>query len=433
MVGWWLAACTPETSPVEVAPPTDVAWRLHDQFGTLVVVSWDQADAAPTHVQFSLDDGATWRASPTRARDPGTHEELLLGVPYASDVRFRVAVGDATSPEQVATTADPPPTLPDVVVHAYDPARTDPAPYVFTSLGNLSGQFWVLVLDREGRVVWAYRTPPGFGAIHPRVARDGRSLYVDHDSYWTSFDGGAASQILNMTLDGTVLYTFDTPGLHHPFTDLPDGSLAWAAAEAGYADETVRIARRDGTSELLFDCGGWREAQGIGGVCGSNTLTYHEPTDRFLFSLYSLETIIELDGGGTPTRWFGHAPGAWGFERPEDAFWWQHGGYVTDEGTLLTSCDLTDEGVETIVREYTFDEDAQELRQVWTFGAGEGVYGQYGGDAVRLAGGNTLHNYGQLARLREATPEGDVVWDIEWTTDYIGRAMPIDDLYTLVR
>lgn len=442
---WWMSACvepsttTPPgtTTPPETTPPapaTDVSWRLHEDFGTIVLVDWTQADAAEARVEFTIDDGATWRSSPPRALDAGAHEELLLGVPYGADARFRVVLEDVPSEEQTATTADPPQGLPEFTIRAYDPARVDlvTAPYVFLSLGDLTGQFWVLILDREGRAVWAYRTPPGFGAIHPRVAKDGRSLYIDHDSYWTSFDGGAASQILNLAIDGTVLHTFDTPGLHHPFTDLPDGSVAWAAEEGSYDNELVKIVHRDDSVDTLFDCQAWFANAGIGGWCGSNTLNYRPETDRYLFSLFSIETIVEIDGTtGQATRWFGHAPGSWGFDPPGSAFWWQHGGYVTDAGTLLTSADSTADGGETIIREYTFDDAHETLDAVWTFGIGEGVYGQYAGEAIRLGNGATWHNYGQLARMREATPEGDVVWDIEWYTDYLGRSMPLADLYAL--
>ncbi len=54
------------------------------------------------------------------------------------------------------------------------------------------------------------------------------------------------------------------------------------------------------------------------------------------------------------------------------------------------------------------------------------------GEAVRLPGGNTLHNYGSLARAREVTPEGEVVWDIGWPdSSELHRSTPLtlDQLY----
>jgi hypothetical protein len=89
-----------------------------------------------------------------------------------------------------------------------------------------------------------------------------------------------------------------------------------------------------------------------------------------------------------------------------------------------------------VVREYAVDEATQTLQEVWSFGTGQGVYGDTLGEAWRLPAGNTLHNYGSEPRVREITPDGVVVWDIVWP-DYphIGRSTPLDlsQLYALRR
>ncbi len=47
-----------------------------------------------------------------------------------------------------------------------------------------------------------------------------------------------------------------------------------------------------------------------------------------------------------------------------------------------------------------------------------------------LGNGNTLHNCGSGARVREITPAGEVVWDLTFSSGtYLGRTTPIDDLY----
>ena len=54
------------------------------------------------------------------------------------------------------------------------------------------------------------------------------------------------------------------------------------------------------------------------------------------------------------------------------------------------------------------------------------------GEAHRLPGGHTLHNYGSTARIREFTPAGDVVWDTQWGGGQtLGRTEVIEDLYDL--
>ena len=60
------------------------------------------------------------------------------------------------------------------------------------------------------------------------------------------------------------------------------------------------------------------------------------------------------------------------------------------------------------------------------------VRGQMG-EAHRLPRGNTLHNYGTAARIREVTPEGEVVWDVGFSQgSWLGRTTPIANLYDLL-
>ncbi len=76
------------------------------------------------------------------------------------------------------------------------------------------------------------------------------------------------------------------------------------------------------------------------------------------------------------------------------------------------------------------DEKTETLTEVWNFGIGDGLWSRNMGEAHRLPNGNTQHNYGETARLREATPDGTVVWDIDWGSPrVIGRTTPIRDLY----
>ena len=125
--------------------------------------------------------------------------------------------------------------------------------------------------------------------------------------------------------DGSGEEVYATPGLHHPFTDTADGSIIWAAVDG--QDERLMRLRPDGVEELVFDCGEFRRGLEVYSYCGSNTVWWNEADDTFLYSLYSLETVVEVDAAtGEALRWFGHVPGAWSFSPTESAFWWQHGG-----------------------------------------------------------------------------------------------------------
>lgn len=437
------SGCTGDAEkPVDSGPPvevSDLAASVSPSIGSILVVGWTQDRAAPAHLEFSFDDGE-WLASRTVERGAGGQTDLILGAPYGSAITWRLVVADGadtwTSPDTVTSNDELPSAVPVAEVVADDAARRDldAGRYWFIGLG-LDGWYtdpwWQLIFDSRDRVVWAWRTPTGRTSMHARVARDQRSLYLDRNSYWVNFDAGAASTVDQVYIDGTLIHTFETPGLHHPFTDLPDGSVAYGSQHSSRT-ETIRIVDAGGEMEEIWNCNRWIEAEDVPGYCASNTLNYDEATGRFLMSFYSLNAIIEVDREtGGVDRWFGEIPGAYAFDPPDSGFWWQHGGVYTEAGTLLTSTDRSASGEETVAREYAIDDTTRTLTEIWSFGIGEGLYGRKMGEAVRLPNGNTVHNYGAMARLREVTSDGEVVHDLVWDAGAIGRTMPIADLYTL--
>ncbi len=411
-------------------PVEDVTWQVHGTVGSLIVVSWEQRAPATVRVDFRVD--TEWRSSPARDLESGTQQELLLGVPYDHDVTFRVLAeqdGEVwAGDEQTAhTDAAPDGVFASSLLTAEDTAWEPTLEYVIAAISWNRG--WTLVIDRQARLVWAHQTPQGRTSLYSRPSYDGADILVDHNSYWAIFDDGDASQIERLKIDGTVVATHDTPGLHHPFVELDDGSLVWGAAD-GYT-ETVEKLTADGVQESLWSCEDFHDELGVTNYCQSNTLFWNEADDTFLFSLYSDETIVEFDHAtGQNLRWFGHMPGAWTFDPPDSAFHWQHGGHLTDAGTLITSSHASGDSTECVVREYELDEGDEVLHEVWNYGLGNDIDAPVMGEVHRLPGGNTLHNYGSGGRLREVTPDGTLVWEVLWEGQLeLGRTTPLQDLY----
>ena len=416
---------------------SDVSLSIHETISSIVVVSWEQLATASAFVSYGFDDGV-WQTSPARDLEPGAHTVLLPGIPYATAVTVRVVNDFGDGPleddDRSIETGPLPEGAPVPVLEGADPAGWDPAVhYVMGSIDEPGGglaDYWTFILDRQGRVVWALKSPHFRSTLHAQPSYDGTQLLVDNNTFWAIFDGGAASQVQRLTLDGAQVELHDTPGLHHPFTDTPDGSLLWGASQ-GYG-QTLERLHPDGTQEQLWVCGDFYAEIGHSeSYCASNTVTWDETSEHVLFSLYSSDSVVEIDPeSGESLRWFGHLPDAWSFDPEDSAFWWQHGVHYTEAGTLLVSAKETENGDETVVREYELDEESQTLVQVWTFGDGEGVYGPEMGEAHRLGNGNTLHNYGSGARVREITPDGEVVWDLTFSSGtYLGRTTPLNDLY----
>jgi len=417
------------------AQVANVAWEVHEEFESLILATWDQQAEATAYVEFSVDEGV-WMASPAVQLAIGAADALLLGVPYDTDVTFRVVndfgEGPLASDEVTAHTglADEDLIVPELL--STDPAGWDPSlQYVLVGSSDYRG--WTTIVDRQARVVWARQTPGLNATLYSRPSYDGTDLLIDHNTYWAIFDDGDASQVVRMKIDGSELAVYDTPGLHHPFTEIADGSIVWGAADG--LTETLEKLTPDGVQEQIWACEAFHDAVGVDQYCQSNTVYWHEPDDTFLFSLYSDETIVEIDHAtGETLRYFGHLPGAWTFDPEDAAFHWQHGGHYTAAGTLITSSHADASSDECVVREYELDAGNQTLVELWSFGVGLGVEAETMGEVHRLPGGNTLHNYGDGGRLREVQPDGTVVWDILWETEtttfyHLGRTTPLQDLY----
>ena len=411
---------------------SNVLGAVHPELGSLVEVSWSQNQPADVFVEYSYDKGE-WHRSPARSLDAGPHEELLLGVPYGTDVTWRVVVDGGVSSAEQVTTTDPLPTMPVPFVNTLVASEVDAdADHVLVSVtsASLGSPWWVLILDRQGRVVWARQSDPNRTSLHPRLSHDGTRILHDQNAFWALFSLSEGS-VQKIAIDGTLDHEWLTPGLHHPHQEMPDGSLAYGAFTGAY-QESLIVVSPNGSVENLWDCNAWAASAGASAFCASNTLNYDEATDTFLFSFWTYETVVQIDGQGNTLRWFGHAPGSYSFSPADSAFWFQHGAHLTPQGTLLISTHQAEQDVSLVAREYTIDTVNEQLVEVWNAGVDQGIAGQQMGDAYRTPGGHTLQTYGTQARMREYQPNGAVVWDVSFVgAALIGRATALPDLYEL--
>ncbi|MBN1334544.1 MAG: aryl-sulfate sulfotransferase [Deltaproteobacteria bacterium] len=454
---WALAACgsgrvddtTDSEDPVDDSAPTDdtgappeplvVQASVHPVMTSIVVLEWTQEAPGSVQAEYSVDEDS-WMRSPVYTMQAGPGRLLLLGIPFDTEVTWRLLTdGQAATQDARIRTGACPSGLPDIDHVTGQADAWDPSIRWF--LGSLApgggsgggARPWTFILDRQGRLVWANQTPSGRTTFSPQPSVDGSEILIDYNSWWGSFDGGARSQVARLDIEGTTLGTWDTPGLIHPFTQTGDGSIAWSAAQGGYAysGEVLALLDPSGASRTLFDCNAFSQGHG-GSYCGANTVWWNPENGHFLYSLYTLDTVIEVDAEGEPVRWFGHLPGSWSFSDPSSTFWWQHGTQYLDDGHLLVSTRRTESARETVIREYALDESDQSLVQIWSFGEGEGVYAEILGEPRRLPNGNTLHNFGSTPRIREVSPEGDVVWDVSWDdSGTLGCTHVVPDLYAL--
>ncbi|MEQ1565449.1 MAG: hypothetical protein ABMA64_07420 [Myxococcota bacterium] len=421
-------------SPGTVTEPftlSDVGWRLHATLETLAYVGWTQDGPGAVRIEYSVDPGI-WLSTPERTRDAGQWEQILLGIPYATDVPFRIWAGGALAAEGTLQTGAAPDDLPVPTLELEDPAlQYGAAPYLLTSVDEDTGgwtgsAFWTVILDRQGRTVWARRADDW--TLFAQVSTSTRShLLLDLDTTWTDFDGGDGSRVLRMTLDEELEET-PTPGLQHAFVELPDGTLAWGSVyHAGQGEALVELAPGARDATVVWAC---ESDADIPDDCSHNGLFYDPPTNSYLYSFWNHDTVVAVDRASGTLAWYaGRVDGGLDFVPPESQFELQHGVSYTAAGTLLLSTEVP--GPTTHAREYEVDLATGALVEVWSFDAG--VYALYNGDATRLPNGNTLHVVGNAGVIFEVTDDQQVAWKLDYHADrLLGHGEMLTDLYALV-
>jgi Arylsulfotransferase (ASST) len=440
-----------ETTTISAGIISNLTWTQHTFAASLFTASWTQSEDATIHLEFSVDEGV-WQSTPSRAFRAGDNTQLIAGIPYDTVAQWRLVIeqGGATVDGKPITGPNWPSALPRPELTVSEPeGQLADGKYLLYSMnqfdgGWTGGAYWTLIVDRQGRLIWAKRTPNKAWTLFAQVSQAGDSILWDEQLYWPALQNeGLASKVHSTYLDAEI-EVIATPGLHHEFVQLPDGTLAWGSQCHGGGEALVQLAPdahvpdlqpgadcpEPGVGEPLWTC---TATWGSGG-CESNGMFYNEPTDTFLYSFYTNSTLVELERSTGDTLWWaGQQNGGWDFSPPSSQFFWQHGVSYTDAGTLLVSSEYTAPGQSerTWVLEYNVNTATQELELVWSNSSG--VLAQTNGQAWRLANGNTLHLVGSAGVIREVGAGDADVWRLEYGDDYLlGHGELIEDLYDLV-
>jgi hypothetical protein len=362
-----------------------------------------------------------------------------VGIPFATTAEWRVVVGDATVDGPEIETAPVPAGLPFPHVETADPTRwLADGKYLLCSINQsvgtwIGGNYWTFLVDRQGRYVWAHLAPNKHWTLFAQISVLGDRLMWDESTAWSNFDSGAGSRIHETWLDEEI-DVVPTPGLHHEWVQLPDGTLAWGSQYHDSTEALVERAPGQTDETVIWTCDDdWPGS----GNCESNGLFYDALTDTYLYSFYTNSSIASVARSGdtanaTPgwTRWWaGSMSGGFDFDPPESQYYWQHGISYTDTRTLLVSS--KNKG-NTWLLEYEVDEDAGRLNFVW--GSNSHVLAEDNGAAWRLSNGDTLHVVGTAGVIREVAPDDTEVWRLAWDAQHnLGEGQFVSDLYALIK
>lgn len=419
-----------------------VSGAAHDDTGTIIVVEWTQREnAAAAWIAYTHDGADGWLETPPVAVLAGQNQAALLGIPADRDVTFEIYAqvdGElVVSDEQYAARTDPLPVsiyLPDVRVHA-DTGLSDEG-YLLVSLDIgeswFQGPYYVLILNRDGEVVWYRETANSRGSMFPRVSRSGDHLVIDETTLYT-FSNSLVPTVSRLTLDQRHETSVELPNLHYTYDELDDGSFIYGSF-ANDVEFSLERLYPDGSMERVWDCYPWmrQHEPSTYWACAANTVLWRPETNTVLWSMFETSTVAELDlRSGELVRHFGQIPDGYAFDPPESVFDLQHYPNFTRDGTLMVSTHIKGDKYEQRAREFVIDDAAQVLREVWSYGEDSNRYARYAGEATRLDNGNVLMNFGTDGVVQELTDGGEVLWELEWRDRLIGHTTLIADLYAL--
>lgn len=433
---------------------TDVEIAVHDDVNTILVVTWTQAMAAEeVWLEFTFEEGNVMASRP-KSGEAGPHRDVVLGVPGDTDVTVRVMSraggADYRSSDYTGHTDPVPSGMPEPTVVDYDPSIASPDRYLFGSVEDspdsvqqsrnnyYSGQFWLYIMDRKGRIVWYYNNPANnASSTFQRMARDGGE-YI-----WIDQGRRGDQGVIKMTLDHEYFETIDVP-VGDCIDVTEEGTLLYDV------DGELFEWTEGGGSRSIWSCHAELELEPN---CYSNTVNYNPDTDSVVMSFPEPGAVVEIDRqSGEMVGYYGNQQGAWAFDPPltmppeEWRFGIQHFPNITAAGTLLVSSHLPPHDTfqsapspnEHSFVEFRINRDTETLTEIWRYTEGP-EWPHAKGMAIRMANGNTLANYGTGGVIREITPTKQtafmVKWDIPGNEDFynkmVGHNELIDDLYAL--
>lgn len=398
---------------------------------TLLDVGWEAPhDATRSWVEYTTVDGTTRTLD---APEPaGAVAFTLFGAGPDEGIAWTGSSevdGEVRTCSADTVTGSLDPDVPNVGVSVDDGAWDPDVRYflgVFYEL--MADTSHVFVIDRRGAVLWYTESDPGTVSVDVHLPRDGQGLLFNQFKRDVDVDDSAIRRVdwLGADLGRTA-----TPGGHHTFTELPDGTFAYnqvdirdvvdettGDAEPWVGDAIAEVAP-GGEARTVFSIWDWLppvynsymdEVSLYGGLdwTHGNLVRYDDATGRYLLSLAHAETIFEIDRAtGTPTRELG--PPGYAFTDASAPFAFQHNP-VLEGGALMVFSSPAD-GSNSGAYEYAVDDATGTLAETWH--AQGDVRGFCLGQAIPLPSDGVLINYGCGATLQEVDRAGVVHWQLD--------------------
>jgi len=408
------------TNGAMVSCTIDATAVLSTKIASVAVATFTTDLAAPTEafIEFGKDSSYGLVAPVDLAL--ADHRTLLLGVPFETDLHYRVTVrsaaGTCQGDDLMITTGAPPANVPTLTATVSLASEVTPG---FVVIGVTPG--WANIYDQSGELVWAYKMP--INATMPRVdftydakyliARDGNP------------SGQAGGQIRRVTLDGETEEPITLDRSHHDFTATPDNGIVFFTGHTDNCGKLVKMSADGAFSDLFIVADAFDSVSGSGNdLCHMNSLHYHEVDDSISFSVLQKNAFVKISAQGQ-LEWVLGGDGDSDFSGDGSEWTRQHGHEMPDERHLLFY-NNRGMGETSLAVEVELDLDAHTATKIFEYEGGGSS--QTLGDVQRLPSGNTLVTYSNDALQHEVNPKRELVRSFGWSAQ-VGYATHRPSLY----
>lgn len=260
--------------------------ELSAQIGTVGIVTWsaDLPSITSAHIEFGPDTGYGMQA-PVDLAEPD-YRTLLLGMKQAREYHYRIvasnSAGTCASEDYTLTTNALPNGLPGMNITGTGSPGFLHSCFFGLMGGGTRGAF---ILDADGDYVWYGGTGEMARAeIHP----DNKHMY-----YSAVAAQGTGGTMRRIRLDGTGEEDLGSEfsGIHHDFTILADGTVAFIRRVGG-ADWVAEW--KGGTTQNLINV---TEMLGEGNP-HANSIHYHPEDDSYTVSDRNYNAYVKSSRAG---------------------------------------------------------------------------------------------------------------------------------------
>ncbi len=423
-LGLVLGGCSPEPATVTA----DAA------LPSVALVQWSSTTSGKAQVRLERD-GAEILTTPLADASSTEHQVRVAGllhgvehtlVPLLTDDEGGLTEGESVHWRAPSAPADLPLFQVAVTSDALTPG--------YVALHTLDRERdAVVIVDREGRVVWYLFVEEGLAVLSVSLSRDGKALwFVTHATDYVE----TGATIHHVALDGSFHQTWDQALTHSGVAETPEGGFG-----------TLRKASRNQDDETLI----WDEIweQGADGT-DRRVFSFDEAFEPESFC-YHQEIIIPSDSDETTSFDWTHANSlllspdeeAWillvrhydavmRIDRTSGEIDWILGGPYADlklepatppldhghmswyrDGEML----IFDNGnhreppVSRLVG-YALDEEELSAERTLVWSDDEQTFSEWLGDVIALPQGTLLSSWTTAGRVLETSREGDLLWEL---------------------